>query len=95
MAMVLMAIDMLIVHMAILIKDFLHQATFHQQGERPIERGPGDALAFGSKARVKFIHIKMVVLREHLRQNGLPLRGETHSFPGQKFLEHFPFGFHN
>jgi hypothetical protein len=93
-AVVLMAVNVLVVHVSVLEKDFLHQAAFHQQGQGAVYRSPGDAQAFMTQAQNKLFHIKVVMIGKNLRQDRLSFRRGSHALLGQKFLEDFPFGFH-
>jgi len=93
-AVVLMSVNVLVVHVSVLEKDFLHQAAFHQQGQGAVYRSPGDAQAFMTQAQNKLFHIKVVMIGKNLSQDCLSFRRGSHALLGQKFLEDFPFGFH-
>jgi hypothetical protein len=68
------AIDVLIVEMAVLEIDFLNQSAVDEEGDGPVEGGLGDALLLVPQPQKELIHVEVIVDREDLIDNRLPFR---------------------
>jgi len=68
------AIDVLIVEMAVLEIDLLNQSAVDEEGDGPVQGGLGDPLLLVPQPQEELIHIEVIVDREDLIDNRLPFR---------------------
>jgi hypothetical protein len=68
------AIDVLIVEMAVLEIDLFNQSAVDEEGDGPIEGGLGDRFSFIPQTEVEFIHVEVIVDGENLINDRLTLR---------------------
>lgn len=85
-AVMFVAIDALIVKVAILEIDLLNQTTVDEKGDGPVEGGLGDPLVFVSQTQEEFIDVEVIVEGKDFLNDHLPLRGVSHPL----FLDVFP-----
>jgi hypothetical protein len=73
-AVMFVAIDVLVVEMAVLEIDLLNQSAVDEEGDGPVQGGLGDPLLLVPQPQKEFIHIKMIVDGEDLIDNRLAFR---------------------
>jgi hypothetical protein len=85
-AMMFVAIDTLIVEMAVLEIDLFNQTAVNEEGDGPVEGGLGNPLLLVSQPQEEFIDVEVIVDGEDFLNDRLPLRGVSHPL----FLNIFP-----
>jgi hypothetical protein len=85
-AVMFVAIDVLIVEMAVLEIDFLNQSAVDEEGDSPVEGGLGDSFLLVSQPQKEFIHVEVIVDGKDFLNDRLSLRGVSHPL----FLDVFP-----
>jgi hypothetical protein len=89
MGMLRMAVDMLVMPVAVGEIHFPDEAAFPKQGQDPVNGGPGDLDPFLPELQVELVHIEVAVNLKDLLEHPLPLRGAPESPPADKFLKDF------
>jgi hypothetical protein len=89
------AVDMLVVPVAVAEIDFPDEAAIDQQRQGPIDGGLGDLGALAFELQIKLIYVKVAVDREDLPENLLALRGAPQPPSSNIILKYLEFGFHD
>ena len=71
----LVAIDVLIVEMAVLEIDLFNQSTVDEEGDGPVQGGLGDCFSFIPQTQIEVVHVEVIVDGKDLINDRLPLRG--------------------
>ena len=80
------AIDVLIVEMAVLEIDFLYQSAIDKKGDSSVDRGLGDPLILIPQPQKELIYVEVIMDCEDLFNNRLPFRRVAKPL----FLDIFP-----
>lgn len=86
MGVMFVAIDVFIVEVAIFEIDLLDQFAFDEEGKRSVNRGLRNDHFLVSQTQKEFIRIEVIMKRENLLNNHLPLR----SVPESLLFDVFP-----
>jgi len=86
MAVLLVAVNVLVVKMTVLEVDLLDQSTLDKKGNRSVYRGLGNTSLSAPETQIKVIHIEMIMGRENLANNHLSLR----CVPETSIFDKFP-----
>ena len=73
-AVMFVAIDLLVMEVAVLEIDLLNQSTIDEKRDGPVEGGLGDPLFLVPQPQKELIDIEVIVDRENLIDNHLPFR---------------------
>ena len=92
--MVVVAVNMLVVPMAIGEIHLPDKTAIHEEGQGPVNGGLGDLGAIALEQQIQLIHIKMAVPGKNFPQNLLALRGAPQPPLPDILLKYLEFGFH-
>jgi hypothetical protein len=94
MTVVTMAVNGLIMHMAVFVPRLPDEGTVHNEWEVAVDRGLGHTSPPVPQAQIKFIYVKMVSARKDLSNDLLSFRRIPKPLPGGIGPEKVYFGTH-
>lgn len=89
-----LAVNVLVMPVAVAKIDFPDEAAIHEQGQRPVDGGLGDLGALALKQQIEFVHVKVAVPGKDLAENLFALGSAPQPPPADIILKDLEFGIH-